>query len=557
MCNSDGRKLKLIYILLSGILLLSLCSVGGINVYAHDISSGSSETELDNSANTTIEVISPYFSIEHRISSDGTELSGYMINGPSTPPDEYKAERMASIMSTTDATILPNFPSYNWVFGCSAVSASMIAAYYDQGAYPNIYTGPTNGGVMPITNTSWGTWSDGYQTYPNNPLVASHNGVDERTTRGSIDDYWVKYDSTENDPYITYGWVQHSWGTAIGDYMKTSQSASPYNNKDGETAFYNFEFSSNKLTCNYMEDQGYAEKDGTYGRKLFYEARGYTVGDCYNQNTDNYIVGGFSLANFQAEINIGNPVLLNLAGHSVVGYGYNGSTIYIRDTWDSDPNQTYTMPWGGSYQGFALMSVSVVHLIPPHSSKFIFVPLIAKQIIPESIKNPDFEQGPINWTEYSTHEYELILNTSGLLVPPYHGSWAVWLGGEYDEISYIQQQVLISANYPYLSYWHWIASQDICGYDFGKVLINNIVVDEYDLCQVNNTVGWVKHVVNLSAYAGSSVTLQIRAECDSSINSNLFIDLLSFQSSTQTLNPLAEPLIDIQADIPKQDVISK
>jgi hypothetical protein len=215
------------------------------------------------------------------------------------------------------------------------------------------------------------------------------------------------------------------------------------------------------------------------------------------------------------------------------------------------------MPWGGSYQGFALMSVSVVHLIPPHSSKFIFVPLIAKQIIPESIKNPDFEQGPINWTEYSTHEYELILNTSGLLVPPYHGSWAVWLGGEYDEISYIQQQVLISANYPYLSYWHWIASQDICGYDFGKVLINNIVVDEYDLCQVNNTVGWVKHVVNLSAYAGSSVTLQIRAECDSSINSNLFIDLLSFQSSTQTLNPLAEPLIDIQADIPKQDVISK
>ena len=31
----------------------------------------------------------------------------------------------------------------------------MIAAYYDQNGYPDIYTGPTNGSVMPITDTSW------------------------------------------------------------------------------------------------------------------------------------------------------------------------------------------------------------------------------------------------------------------------------------------------------------------------------------------------------------------------------------------------------------------
>jgi len=39
--------------------------------------------------------------------------------------------------------------------------------------------------------------------------------------------------------------------------------------------------------------------DGTYGRKLFYEARGYTVTDCYNQKTDNN-AGGFTFAMYKA-----------------------------------------------------------------------------------------------------------------------------------------------------------------------------------------------------------------------------------------------------------------
>ena len=45
-----------------------------------------------------------------------------------------------------------------------------------------------------------------------------------------------RYESTV-DPYITNGWTQHTWGEAIGDYMKTSQSA--YGNTDGSTSFYN------------------------------------------------------------------------------------------------------------------------------------------------------------------------------------------------------------------------------------------------------------------------------------------------------------------------------
>ena len=134
---------------------------------------------------------------------------------------------------------------------------------------------------------------------------------------------------------------------------------------------------------------------------------------------------------------------------------------------------------------------------------------------------------------------------------------AAWLGGDYDEISYIQQQITVPADRPYLSYYHWIASTDTCGYDLGGVLVNGVVVEEYDLCTANNTGGWVKRVVNLSAYAAQSVAIQIRAECDNYLNSNLFIDHVAFQSSNLGANQLPSVFIDIDASILKQDVLGK
>ncbi len=293
-----------------------------------------------------------------------------LIDGPPAPPPEYEAEIAASITPPTRTSrgMIANFPSYSWVFGCSAVSGAMIAGYYDRNGFPDMYTGPTNSGVMPLTDTSWSTWTDiNSDTYPNNPLVASKNGVDGRTSRGSIDNYWVQYNSSAADPFITYGWPEHTWSTAIGDFMKTSQST--YHGSDGSTWFFNYGNNS-QLTCNAMESAYYGdwsmfinEVDGTYGRKEFYEARGYTVTDCYNQKTDNKYTGGFSLNDFKAEIDAGHPVLINLEGHSMVGYGYidGTNTIYIRDTWDNDPSTHYTMTWGGSYSGMVLDSVSIVH----------------------------------------------------------------------------------------------------------------------------------------------------------------------------------------------------
>jgi kumamolisin len=100
------------------------------------------------------------------------------------------------------------------------------------------------------------------------------------------------------------------------------------------------------------------------------------------------------------------------------------------------------------------------------------------------------------------------------------------------EISYLEQQVAVPPSSPYLAYWHWIASADDCGFDFAKVIVNgSAVTDLYDLCNANNTNGWVKHAVDLSAYAGLSVSIRIQAETDSSLNSNLFVDDVAFQAT--------------------------
>jgi|GEM_PF-903326 len=305
-----------------------------------------------------------HYSVNTITLSDGTVVEQDIINGPPVPPPGFEVERRAVALPEPNGLAGINtltVPAYTWVFGCSAVSGAMIAAYYDRIGFPNIYSGPTNSGVMPMDNSSWPTWSDGIDTYPNLPLAASKNGVDGRSTPGSIDDYWVLYGSTAPDPYVSGAWTQHTWGEAIGDYMKTSQSA--FGNSDGATSFFTYTSSSAQFTCREMETRTYGGKyvstlDGTYGRKLFYEARGYGVADCYNQKTDNN-AGGFTYAMFKAEIDAGWPVMLNLAGHTVVGIGYDDttSTVYIHDTWDYSD---HSMTWGGSYSGMALQSVSIV-----------------------------------------------------------------------------------------------------------------------------------------------------------------------------------------------------
>jgi hypothetical protein len=271
---------------------------------------------------------SDYYQVTSVTLPDGQEVDQVVISGPPKPPPGTFRETIELLEAApaSGINLITSIPAFDWSYGCSATSAAMIAGYYDRNGYPDMYAGPTHGGIMPMTNAYWGGGEC--------PLSATHKEKDGLSSLGHVDDYWITYGSSADDPYID-NWDQHTHADCTGDFMKTNQSA--YGNDDGSTTFYSYSTSNNPLTCSTMETSGIHNIDGTYGFKLFYESRGYEVTTCYNQKTRKQGPSGFMYEDFKAEIDAGRPVMVHLAGHTVVGFGYDepaGDIIFIHDTWD-------------------------------------------------------------------------------------------------------------------------------------------------------------------------------------------------------------------------------
>jgi hypothetical protein len=309
-----------------------------------------------------------YYTVRTITLPDGTNIDEIIINGPPTPPVGYDYIPVGALPEPKPAAginILPDVPAFDWSFGCSATSAAMISGYYDRTGYPNMYSGPTNGGVMPMDNSDWPDWFDGSAWRHQCPLSATHNGLDGRTIPGHVDDYWIAYGDPGPDPFIKFGWIEHDYGDCTGDYMKTNQSN--YGNSDGSTTFYYY--TDGSPTHCYDLPSNYAVRDGGCGLKSFYESRGYTVIEEYTQYIDALdLTYGFTYDQYKAEIDAGRPILIHLYtypnGHTMVGLGYDDSDpdnplMYIHNTWDYN---TYTMIWGSSYSGMAHNAVTVVQL---------------------------------------------------------------------------------------------------------------------------------------------------------------------------------------------------
>jgi M6 family metalloprotease-like protein len=178
-----------------------------------------------------------------------------------------------------------------------------------------------------------------------------------------------------------------------------------------------------------------------------------------------------------------------------------------------------------------------------------YLPLVRKPggiTPPNTILNGDFEAGQVSWTEFSTHGWSLIIN-SGFpgTVTPHGGSWAVWLGGDYNDTSSISQTVMIPAGRSQLHFWYWIGSEDVCGYDYFRVYADATLVGSWDLCSTTTTSGWTKTSIDLSALAGSSKEIKFAVITDGSLNSNLFLDDVSFEVLAATSQPVlsSEPFM--------------
>ena len=136
----------------------------------------------------------PY--VVDRFVKDGKTIDKVIVPGPPSPPLGFFVR--AEVASLPEPNIaagintISNVPASTWAFGCSATSAAMMFGHYDNAGYPNMYTGPANGGVYPMTNATWGTAVINTETRALNPLSATRNGLDGRSIKGHVDDYWVK-----------------------------------------------------------------------------------------------------------------------------------------------------------------------------------------------------------------------------------------------------------------------------------------------------------------------------------------------------------------------------
>ncbi len=301
-----------------------------------------------------------------RVVDDGAaSIDRMTISGPpEAPRGAHRPLADLSNRAQGRASNLLQVPTYNWCFGSAPTAAAMIAAWHDRTAYAEIYTGPTNGGLMPMDNSVWPDWVDNNGDSRHQcPLSATHNGLAGRSVNGHVDDYWDFLDQAGPDPFRG-NWPEHAWADCTGDFMKSNRWFQQRSlNLDGETAFY---FFPNGPALHASDMDGHAVRfyDGGYGLKQFYESRGYTATLMYNQ----YILGyngnvqGFTYNQFKTEIDADRPVLIHLEGHTVAGVGYDdsaGQLIYINDCWD---HAVHTMTWGSDYAGMAQMGVTIIHL---------------------------------------------------------------------------------------------------------------------------------------------------------------------------------------------------
>lgn len=164
----------------------------------------------------------------------------------------------------------------------------------------------------------------------------------------------------------------------------------------------------------------------------------------------------------------------------------------------------------------------------------VYLPKVAYEKYVKVVENPNFENSNPGWLTHMLQLTKLIVfrGEPGLPIPPHSGNGLAWLGKVANEVNALEQVVTVPEDRPILHFWYWITSSEAdCIYDFGGVVVNDVVVDKFGLCRGSNTGSWQQRAINLSSYAGRLVSLQIRGENDGELHSNLYIDDVTFDAA--------------------------
>lgn len=242
---------------------------------------------------------------------------------------------------------LTEVPDYEWHAGCFGTASGNLAGFWDRHGMTNFYAGPTGDGLAPLSSRGGNVGIRG--------LWASQAGVDGRPSGqpGHMDDYWVTYESTANDPYVTFGRAEHA-PDCIGDFIGLSQKkwTNMNNECDGNIDAFSFVFwdkTGNKRSNHYQTNNNQYVPDIPSGLREWAKYRGYEV-DVFSQlpsfSPEKTGAGGFTYADMKAEIDAGYPVLLFLQEASPTNQFVIPTSRSLGSMTKANPEIHGVMVWG-------------------------------------------------------------------------------------------------------------------------------------------------------------------------------------------------------------------
>ncbi len=149
------------------------------------------------------------------------------------------------------------------------------------------------------------------------------------------------------------------------------------------------------------------------------------------------------------------------------------------------------------------------------------------------LRNPGFESGRVDWTEYSSGGYAIITNSTAN--PAHTGSWYAWEGGYNYATEYIYQDVTIPSNatQAFVQFWYRITTREtsttIC-YDSLRVEVrrpsdNALLATLLTLCNYHKTSTYRQSSqLNVLNFRGQTIRLRFITQTDSSLPTSFFID---------------------------------
>lgn len=211
-----------------------------------------------------------------------------------------------------------------------------------------------------------------------------------------------------------------------------------------------------------------------------------------------------------------------------------GSEIGDKCAWTNDQNVSLyggaSFPvqpeWSNAISGCAFSYGTVPSPSPSPSSTPAPTPTPVPTPTPSGscsgqlLVNPGFESGSTGWSSTAG-----VINTDGAYA--HSGVGYAWLDGYgYTHTDTLSQSVSIKAGcHATLSYYLWITTQETTtttAYDTLTLTVNGTAVQRFS--NLDHSSGYIQRSVDLSSYAGQTVTIKWTGTEDASLATNFWID---------------------------------